>query len=123
MPFHGGSQDAWGNYKTERDEVVAFIKSERITNVVMVSADYHFARDWSNKRTGIHEFVAGPLATFRAFDKTPSIRERHSKGPHFVFGDDFNFGLLTYDGKLNSLSISYRDSAGKVLFDSVIAAT
>ena len=123
VPFHGGSQDAWGNYKTERDEVVAFIKSERITNVVMVSADYHFARDWSNKRTGIHEFVAGPLATFRAFDKTPSIRERHSKGPHFVFGDDFNFGLLTYDGKLNSLSISYRDSAGKVLFDSVIAAT
>ena len=121
VPFHGGSQDAWGNYKTERDEVVAFIKAEKISNVVMISADYHFARDWSNKRTGIHEFMAGPLATFRAFAKTPEIRERHSKGPHFVFGDDFNFGLLSYDGKRNSLSISYQDSAGKVLFESVIA--
>ncbi len=122
VPFHGGSQDAWGNYKTERDEVVAFIKHERITNVVMISADYHFARDWSNKRTGIHEFMAGPLATFRAFDKTPEIRERHSKGPHFVFGDDFNFGLLAYDAKQNSLTVSYQDSAGKRLFESVIAA-
>ena len=122
VPFHGGSQDAWGNYKTERDEIVAFIKAERITNVVMISADYHFAREWSNKRTGIHEFTAGPLGTFRAFDKTPDIRERHSKGPHFVYGDDFNFGLLSYDGKRNSLTISYRDGAGKVLFERGIIA-
>ena len=122
VPFHGGSQDAWGNYKTERDEIVAFIKRERISNVVMISADYHFAREWSNKRTGIHEFTAGPLGTFRAFDKTPEIRERHSKGPHFVFGDDLNFGLLSYDGKQNSLTISYRDSVGKVLFDNPIVA-
>ena len=123
VPFHGSSQDAWGNYRTERDEIIAFIKTERISNVVMISADYHFARDWSNKRTGIHEYVAGPLGTFRTFERTPEARARHSNGSHFVFGDDFNFGLLTYDGKLNSLSISYRDSAGKVLFDSMIAAT
>ena len=122
VPFHGSSQDAWGNYQTERDEIVAFIKRERITNVLMISADYHFAREWSNKRTGIHEFTAGPLATFRAFDKTPEIRKRHSKGPHFVFGDDFNFGLLSYDGKQNSLTISYRDSVGKVLFENAIVA-
>ncbi len=123
VPFHGGSQDAWGKHKTERDEVVAFIKREKISNVVMISADYHFARDWSNKRTGIHEFMAGPLATFRAFDRTPEIKERHSKGPHFVFGDDLNFGLLAYDGKQNSLTVSYRDSAGKQLFETVISAS
>ena len=122
VPFHGGSQDAWGNYKTERDEIVAFLKREKISNVVMISADYHFARDWSNKRTGIHEFMAGPLATFRAFDRTPEIRERHSKGPHFVFGDDFNFGLLAYDAASNSLRVSYQDSKGKTLFETVIYA-
>ena len=122
VPFHGGSQDAWGNYKTERDEIVDFLKREKISNVVMISADYHFARDWSNKRTGIHEFMAGPLATFRAFDRTPEIRERHSKGPHFVFGDDFNFGLLAYDGASNSLRVSYQDSKGKTLFEKVISA-
>lgn len=121
VPFHGSSQDAWGNYKTERDEIVDFIKRERIANVVMISADYHFARDWSNKRTGIHEFMAGPLATFRTFERTPEARERHSKGPHFVFGDDFNFGLLRYDGRRNSLSVSYQDSTGKTLFDRIIA--
>ena len=120
VPFHGSSQDAWGNYKTERNEIVAFIKREHITNVVMISADYHFARDWSNKRTGIHEFMAGPLATFRAFDRTPEIRERHSKGSHFVFGDDVNFGLIAYDAKRNSLTVTYQDSAGKQLFDTVI---
>jgi len=121
VPFHGGSQDAWGNYKTERDEVVNFIKRERIENVVMISADYHFARDWSNKKTGIHEFMAGPLGTFRTFDKTPEARERHSKGSHFVFGDDFNFGMLHYDARSKSLSVSYQDSAGKVLFESKVA--
>ena len=122
VPFHGGSQDAWGNYKTERDEVVAFLKRENIRNVVMISADYHFARDWSNQRTGVHEFMAGPLATFRAFERTPEIRERHSKGPHFVFGDDFNFGLFAYDASSNSLRISYQDSGGKVLFEKSILA-
>ena len=122
VPFHGGSLDAWGNYKTERDEIVAFIKREKITNVVMISADYHFARDWSNKRTGIHEFMAGPLATFRAFDRTPEIRERHSKGPHFVFGDDLNFGLLAFDAASRSLRVSYQDSKGTTLFETVIPA-
>lgn len=122
VPFHGGSQDAWGNYKTERDEVVAFIKRERISNVVMISADYHFARDWSNRRSGIHEFMAGPLASFRTFEKSPEARERHSKGPHFVFGDDCNFGLISYDGKQNSLTVSYGDSAGKRLFETTILA-
>ncbi len=123
VPFHGSSADAWGNYKTERDEVTAFIKSERISHVVMISADYHFAREWSNKRTGIHEFMAGPLASFRTFEKSPSARERHSKGPHFVFGDDFNFALMAYDGKQNSLTVSYRDSTGKQLFETVITAS
>lgn len=122
VPFHGGSQDAWGNYKTERDEIVGFLKREKINNVVMISADYHFARDWSNKRTGIHEFMAGPLATFRAFDRTPEIRARHSKGAHFVFGDDFNFGLLGYDAVANNLRVSYQDSQGKALFETVIFA-
>ena len=122
VPFHGGSQDAWGNYKTERDEIVDFLKREKIRNVVMISADYHFARDWSNKRTGIHEFMAGPLATFRAFDRTPEIRERHSKGPHFVFGDDFNFGLLSYEASTNTLRVSYQDSNGKTLFETLISA-
>lgn len=120
VPFHGGSQDAWGNYSTERDEVVAFLKRERIDNVVMISADYHFARDWSSKRTGIHEFMAGPIATFRTFDRKPEARERHSKGPHFVFGDDFNFGLLRYDGTSGKLTVSYQDSAGKTLFETTL---
>lgn len=122
VPFNGGSQDAWGNYKTERDEVVDFIKRENIANVVMISADYHFAREWSNKRTGIHEFTAGPLASLRTFDKSPEARERHSKGPHFVFGDDFNFGLLSYDGARNTLTVAYRDSVGKSLFEAAILA-
>ena len=122
VPFHGGSQDAWGNYKTERDEIVDFLKREKISNVVMISADYHFARDWSNKRTGIYEFMAGPLATFRTFDRQPEARARHSKGPHFVFGDDFNFGLLAYDATSNSLRVSYQDSNGKTLFEKEIFA-
>ena len=122
VPFHGSSLDAWGNYKTERDDIVAFIKRERIANVVMISADYHFAREWSNKRTGIHEFMAGPLASFRTFEKSSEARERHSKGSHFVYGDDFNFGLLSYDGKQNSLTVSYRDSVGTRLFETTILA-
>jgi hypothetical protein len=62
----------------------------------------------------------GPLASFRTFEKSPSARERHSKGPHFVYGDDFNFGLLRYDGARKTLTVSYQDSAGKTLFEQVI---
>ena len=58
----------------------------------------------------------------RTFERNPEARERHSKGPHFVFGDDFNFGLIAYDAASNALRVSYRDSAGKTLFETSILA-
>lgn len=122
VPFHGSSADAWGNYRSERDEIVEFIKRQRITGVVMISADYHFAREWSNRRTGIREFMAGPIATFRTFDRKPEAREQHSKGPHFVFGDDLNFGLLHYDGARGTLGVRYHDSTGATRFDTLLPA-
>jgi len=64
--------------------------------------------------------MAGPIATFRTFDKQPEARERHSKGPHFVFGDDFNFGMLRYDAASGKLTVSYQDSGGKTLFETVL---
>jgi alkaline phosphatase D len=120
VPFHGSSQDAWGNYAAERDELLALFRnanSNHDAKTIILSADYHFAREWPrNEKRGIYEFTAGPLAAFLTFEKDNSARSRHTRGEHFVFGDRANFGLLRYDARTRSLRFFYYDDQGKQLF-------
>lgn len=124
VPFHGSSKDAWGNYATERDELLAAFRTARRESdatTVLLSADYHFAREWPrNEKQGVFEFMAGPLATFLTFEKDNGARERHSRGSHFVFGDRFNFGLVRYVAQTRELKVSYFDDAGKLLHSRAI---
>ncbi|MEN9559116.1 MAG: hypothetical protein RLZZ502_327 [Pseudomonadota bacterium] len=98
VPFHGGGADTWGNYKTERKQIVDFIVQKKIHTVVFLSADYHFARDWSNAKTGIYEFMVGPVASFLGMDRNGN-RERHGRGPHASYGDGVNYGLIELRGQ------------------------
>jgi phosphodiesterase/alkaline phosphatase D-like protein len=119
VPFHGSSKDAWGNYQNERDTLLSMFRdayAEHRAKTVLLSADYHFAREWpKNERRGVYEFMAGPLATFLTFEKENGARERHSRGSHFVFGDRPNFGVLRYAASTRELSVSYFDDTGKPL--------
>ncbi len=120
VPFHGSSQDAWGNYEHERDDLIALFRDafeRHQAKTVLLSADYHFAREWPrNERHGIYEFMAGPLASFASFSRDAQMKARHSRGSHFVYGEGANFGLLHYDAGMDKLRVSYFDDGGNQLF-------
>ena len=125
VPLHGSSKDAWGNYATERDEMLAmFREASRAHNArtIVMSADYHFAREWpKHEKQNIYEFTAGPIATFLTFSRDNGARERHSRGEHFVYGDSENFGVLRYVAKSKTMHLSYINAAGKTLHSRVIS--
>lgn len=116
VPFHGGSDDSWGNYADERDELLALFRRETRASdcaVVLLSADYHYAREWPRSvRHGIHELTVGPMAAFLPFERTPSLRERHTGRDYFVFGDRENVGLLDYDPTRAVLTLRVVDRDG-----------
>jgi alkaline phosphatase D len=122
VPFHGGTTDAWGSYATERKEVVDFLANEKIRNVIMLSADFHFAREWYSKKTNVLEFMAGPLAAYLQFQKSPSDRKLFTASPNFSYGDGENFGMVHYVAADNSLRVEFRDLSGKKLYEKVINA-
>ncbi len=121
VPVHGASADAWGNYATERDELLdAFRKANASSGskTIILSADYHFAREWPrSEKFGIYEFMAGPLAAFLTFETDNNARSRHTRGAHFVFGDRPNFGVLRYRAVDRSLHLSYFDDRGTLLHE------
>jgi phosphodiesterase/alkaline phosphatase D-like protein len=126
VPLHGSSQDAWGNYATERDELLAMFRSANARDgakTIVLSADYHFAREWPrNEKRGTYEFMAGPLATFLTFEKDNAAKSRHTRGDHFVFGDRPNFGVLRYRMNANggAVSVAYYDDRGARLHERTI---
>ena len=124
VPFHGGGADAWGNYRTERTELRAFVLAENIRNVVFLTADYHLARDWSNAKTGIREFMAGPIATVTHYARRPETRERYEKSGRFHYGDGLNFGAVRVfsDAGKPHAEIRFIDAAGKTLWRSMFTA-
>jgi alkaline phosphatase D len=124
VPMHGSSQDAWGNYSSERDEMLALFRDaqrKHDARMIILSADYHFAREWpKNERSAIYEFTAGPIGTFLTFSRNNAARERNSRGLHFVYGDSENFGMLRYNAKSRAMTLSYMNAAGKLLHTRVI---
>ena len=100
VPFHQGGIDKWGGFKAERRGLVEFIRSERIRDVVILSADLHAAADLSDQRTGLTEFLVGPIAAPLQPVLAPNSRTLDTARPGSYVGDAYNFG---------SIRISHRD--------------
>lgn len=115
VPFQGGGIDTWGSYRSERGEIVDFIRARGIRGVVFLTADYHLARDWSNPKAPYREFMAGPIATFTHYSRTPAARERYDKAGTFHYGDGYNFGFVHVDPVAVRASVSFVDHTGKTL--------
>jgi alkaline phosphatase D len=116
VPFHGGGVDSWWMYKTERDEISKFIRSEKISGVIFLTGDYHMARDWTNAKTGFPEFMAGPIATFTRYQATPADRERYEKLGAFHYADGFNFAMWRVDPAAGKAEIEYFGAGGESLY-------
>lgn len=116
VPFHGGGGDTWAGYKTERDEITRFIREHKIRGIVFLTADYHLARDWTNPKTRLREYMAGPIASFVHYQKNPAARNRYEKAGTFHYGDGYNFGLVRVDPAAERATLQFVDANGKTLF-------
>jgi alkaline phosphatase D len=93
VPMAGGGIDRWDGYPTERAELLRFIREKRITGVVFLSADLHYAAVTSvPKSQGLKDITAGPLAA-------PLNRVTNGYAPRFDFflAENFNFAKITVD--------------------------
>lgn len=116
VPFHGGSDDAWGTYKTERDEIAGFIKKHKIPGIVFLTGDYHMARDFTNSRTGLREYMAGPIANRPNYQKSPENRARNEKSGQFHYGEGNSFGFVRVDPRAERATLEIAGADGKPMF-------
>ncbi len=116
VPLHGPwGPDRWAGYARERDELLAFVRSERIRGVVVLSADVHAAVD-VDFGDGVREFIAGPLAAWPLCSIAP-IARRHleASGRPFIC-DAFNWARLTVrpEARPPEVEVQFLDGADVV---------
>lgn len=117
VPFLGPwGADKWAGYATERGELLAFIRRERIGGVVVLSADVHTALDGSGME-GIDEFVAGPLAAPPVCLMAPFVVHRRLAATgRFFLCDSYNYGLVTVraDASPPAIEVDFLDARNVV---------
>jgi alkaline phosphatase D len=98
VPLAGGGHDRWDGFPQERAEIIEFIRSRKITGVVFLSADMHYAAITKIPNSGgLRDITAGPLAA-------PLNRVTNGTAARYEFfmAENFNFAKITIDPKINS---------------------
>lgn len=124
VPFHLNGIDKWGGFKAERRQLVEFIESENIRNVIVLSADLHAAADLSNERSGIAEFLVGPIAAPLQPAPGSKSQARDLARPGSYLDDAYNFGLIRISNAGESLILRLEvvDARGQVRYAREITA-
>ncbi len=95
VPFLGSwGLDKWAGYASERAELLRFFRSERITGIIILSADIHAAADLTGP-VGLREFLAGPIAAWPRCQRVSDPRTRGADPGQFYLCETFNYGLVT----------------------------
>ena len=90
MPFSSPDADKWGGFPDERNEVLGVIKKKKISGVVFLTADVHYAAVTRVAGgLGLREFITGPIAA-QMDTKVTGTAKRFE----FFKGDVFNYGLV-----------------------------
>jgi len=98
VPMAGGGRDRWDGYPEERAQILSFIKDRKISGVVFLSADLHYAAITKiPKSGGLRDITAGPLAA-------PLNRITNGTARRFEYflAENFNFAKITIDPKTDS---------------------
>ena len=98
VPMAGGGKDRWDGYPKERAEILRYIHDKKISGVVFMSADLHYAALTKiPKGNGLLDITAGPLAA-------PLNRVTNSANRRYEFflAENFNFAKLTIDPQVNA---------------------
>jgi len=125
VPFHGPwGPDRWAGYATERDELLAFVRAERITGVIVLSADVHAAVD-VDLGTGVREFIAGPIGAWPLCRIVPQARGPLQASGRFFICDTFNWARLTVRPEAGppEVTLQFIDHTDAVRHRAVVAAT
>jgi alkaline phosphatase D len=113
--------------RTEYDELLAFIKRNRIPGVVFISGDRHMS-----ELIKLEDSTFYPLYDFTSSSLTAGLsrpRGKEVENPYRVPGtlvaDAHNFGLLHFSGPRTDrvLTIECRDVDGKVRWTQTIRAS
>jgi phosphodiesterase/alkaline phosphatase D-like protein len=120
VPMAGGGHDRWDGYPKERDEILRFIRSQKISGVVFMSADMHYAAVTKiPKSNGLIDITAGPLAA-QLNRVTNSANSRYE----FFLAENFNFAKITVDPKVNANEalLEFIDQDNRVFYTRKIRA-
>ena len=97
-----GSRDTWDGYAEERESIYAFIESERIEGVVLLSADRHRSDLWKIERPGgygFYEFESSRLSNIHTHKAIPGVI--------FSYNAKCSFGQLHFDTTKADPEVTY----------------
>ena len=120
VPMAGGGQDRWDGFPKERDEILRLIHRQKISGVVFMSADMHYAAVTKiPKGNGLIDITAGPLAA-QLNRVTNSANSRYE----FFLAENFNFAKITVDPKVNANEalLEFIDQDNRVFYTRKIRA-
>jgi alkaline phosphatase D len=97
VPFYGGGRDRWEGFPQEREDLMKWIEQKKITGVVFISADLHYAAVARRPgRLGLKEIVTGPLAA-----QVNLFGIGYSRNVEFFSNETFNYGMITIEPKVS----------------------
>ncbi len=94
--------DAWDAYPEEREEIFHFIREQRISGVVLVSADRHRSDMWMIPQDGSYS-----LPEFASSRLTNHHKHAETDLAVFSYNNKPSFGQITFDFTLEDPAIKY----------------
>ena len=120
VPFYSGGRDRWDGYPQERAELLQLIGQKKISGVVFICADLHYAAVF--KIPGplrLKQIVAGPIAA-----PMNVLASGNSRRFEFFSNKTFNFGMITIDPKstVEQMIVEFKEENNRPLYRTTIAA-
>jgi alkaline phosphatase D len=97
-----GSIDTWAGFPDERDEIFSLIAEQRISGVILMSADRHRSDAWKIKRDNgydFYEFESSRLTNMHTHEVMP--------GSLFGYNEKCSFGMLHFDTTKDDPTVTY----------------
>jgi alkaline phosphatase D len=117
VPFSSPNSDKWGGFPADRHAVLRHIGEKKITGVVFLAADVHYAAvSRVPGAPGLKEFIAGPLGAPLGLTLGGANRFE------FFSRDSFSYGMVRVHAQARTpyLEIDLMDEKSKVLCRSKI---
>jgi alkaline phosphatase D len=106
VPWVGGIEDKWNGFHAEREQIFSEIETQRISGVVLLSADRHRSDLLITHRPNgydLYEFMSSRLTNHH---RHAEIDQRD--GALFSYNKKCSFGLVTIDTRPDDPCILYR---------------